>query len=86
MATSSLRSFVLHLSERDHRPSPVSRFAVQLPSRQGGPGPTGYFGADDAELVVDGVTIPGPVLDAARGLPPGHGDFVDEHGRRAPPF
>jgi hypothetical protein len=86
MATSSLRYFVLHLSERDHRPSPGSRFAVQLPSRQGGPGPTGYFGADDAELVIDGVTIPGPVLDAARSLPLGYGDFVDEHGRRARPF
>jgi hypothetical protein len=86
MATSSLRYFVLHLSERDHRPSPRARFAVQLPSRQGGPGSTGYFGADDTELVVDGVTIPGPVLDAARGLPPGHGGFVDGHGRSAPPF
>ena len=80
------RYFVLHLSERDYRPTPAAQYAIQLSDPEGGPGSAGYIGDAETELVVDGHVVPAAVLDAARRQACGQGDYVDESGETIPPF
>ena len=86
MAPRRSRYFVVHLTERDDRPSDELRFEVQLLDSRGRARACGYVGEDDTELVVEGEVVPWAVLDAARRQTYGQGDYVNAEGESVRPF
>lgn len=78
--------FVHHLSERSYKPSPESKYTVQVLDSSGRSRAEGYFGDDESSLVVEGEVIPTAVLAAARRQPFGKGDNVNADGESVPAF
>lgn len=87
MAIESRRKwyFVSHLEDRD-RPSIEMRYEVQLLNGDGQAVACGFVGDYIDKLDVQGECIPFPVIAAARRLPTGNGDYVDEAGNPVSPF
>ncbi len=72
---------------RDHeRPWSSKRVEVQVLDDDGLAVDVGYSDEDAQELIIGSVSIPLPVLQAAKGKRVGEGDYVGPHGESLPPF
>ncbi len=77
--------FVLHLGDDDVSETRL-RYEVQVLDESGRASEVGRFSQDELTLVVDGVTIPEPVLAAALRQTKGKGDYVGDDGQSVAPF
>jgi hypothetical protein len=86
MSNDKQRFFVLHLDERDYKPSPDSKYEIQILDSEGRAKLSGYLEENQTELVVKGFKIPKAVIEAATRQLKGKGDYVNEKGESIPPF
>jgi hypothetical protein len=80
------RYFVLHLEDRDFKPSPNVKYEIQILDSKGRAKVSGYVVENQNELEVDGKIIPMAVIEAAKRQPKGKGDYVNEFGESIPPW
>jgi hypothetical protein len=78
--------FVIYLSEPFSGAPPDKPYQVQLLNDMGQAIWLGHAGKDEHALIIDDVSIPYPVIDAARRQIKGQGDYVNEFGESIPPF
>jgi hypothetical protein len=76
-----IRFFILHLSRDWERAKPSRKFEIQLVNESGQAILWGHFGDDELSLVIGDFVVPSAVVQAARRLPEGVGEYVDEFGK-----
>ncbi len=81
---SDRKYYVLHLPE-DQVTSPGNKFEIQLVDSLGVTVAFGLISKADSHLELEGEIVPMPVIDAAKKLPIGTGDFVDAAGSSVHP-
>ena len=80
------RYFVLHLDDRDFKPSPNVKYEIQILDSKGRAKVSGYVDENQNELEVDGKIIPRAVIEAAQRQQKGKGDYVNEFGESITPW
>lgn len=80
------RIFILHLGDRDFKPSPQHEYEVQLLDSKGRAKQVGYLTTDQDKLEIEGMLVPFEVIQAAKKQPVGQGDYLDSKGISIDPF
>jgi hypothetical protein len=68
------------------QPASGARFEVQILDDDGRAIAVGYLTADATKLLIDGRSVPQPVLEAAKQRTEGQGEYVGPNGQGLPPF
>jgi hypothetical protein len=80
MPTSKTRYFVMHLNAVDETGNQGVLLQIQILDAKGRVREVGYASAMAPELMIGDYHVPQAVLEAARSLAVGTGDYVDETG------
>lgn len=77
--------FVSHLSNEWPEKNAAQQFRVELIDKYGRATAWGYLQFQDRVLTINNIAIPQAVIETAKRLPIGVGDFVDDNGNQVLP-